>query len=73
MKLPRITSDKLVKIVEKYGFTLARQSGSHKIYKNAKGTRITIPCHSGKTIHPKIIKQIIKDLETTPEEFAKSP
>jgi predicted RNA binding protein YcfA (HicA-like mRNA interferase family) len=52
--------------VEKLGFTLARQSGSHKIYKNAAGIRITIPYRKGKTLHPKIIKCIMKDAEITP-------
>ncbi len=31
-KLPRITADKLIPILEKKGFTLVRQSGSHKIW-----------------------------------------
>ncbi|MFZ8829577.1 MAG: type II toxin-antitoxin system HicA family toxin [Armatimonadota bacterium] len=35
------------------GFYLARQSGSHKIYKNQEGKRVTVPYHAGKIIHPK--------------------
>ena len=62
-KLPRLNADQAIKLVEKLGFALARQSGSHKIYKNIKGVRLTIPCHKGKVIHPKIIKSIIKDAE----------
>ena len=37
-KLPRITARQIIKVLEKSGFTLARQSGSHKIYKNSFGT-----------------------------------
>ena len=62
-KLPRLNADQAIKLVEKLGFALARQSGSHKIYKNIKGVRLTIPCHKGKVLHPKIIKSIIKDAE----------
>lgn len=62
-KLPRLKPDEVIRIVEKLGFYLARQSGSHKIYKNAKGIRITIPYHKGKILHPKIIKSILKDIE----------
>jgi predicted RNA binding protein YcfA (HicA-like mRNA interferase family) len=62
-KLPRLTPEQAIKIVEKLGFTLVRQSGSHKIYKNSKGIRITIPCHKGKILHPKIVKSIVKDAE----------
>lgn len=37
-KLPRITASDVIKVLEKAGFFLARQSGSHKIYKNKEGT-----------------------------------
>ncbi len=33
-RLPRITADRIIKVLEKKGFFLSRQSGSHKIYKN---------------------------------------
>jgi len=36
-KLPRITARDIIAVLERAGFTLARQSGSHKIYKNAAG------------------------------------
>ena len=71
MKLPRLTADKVIKIIEKKGFVLARQSGSHMIYRNSEGVRITILFHSGKIIHPKIIKSIIKDAKISEEELGK--
>lgn len=46
-----------------------RQSGSHKIYRNENGVRITVPFHSGKTLHPKIIKNIITCAELTEEDL----
>jgi predicted RNA binding protein YcfA (HicA-like mRNA interferase family) len=68
-KLPRVTADEATRALERAGFFLARQSGSHKIFKNEEGTRITIPYHSGKTLHPKILKSILKDADLTAEEF----
>ncbi len=65
-KLPRLNADQAIKFVEKLGFILVRQSGSHKIYKNAKGIRITIPYHKGKILHPKILKCILRDAEINP-------
>ncbi len=45
------------------GFVLARSKGSHRIY--LKGLhRIVVPFHVGRTLHPKIIKQIVKAIET---------
>ena len=60
-KIPRITANQIMKVVEKLGFCLSRQSGSHKIFINQDGVRITIPVHSGKILHPKIVKSIMID------------
>ena len=59
--LPKITAKEIIIILEKLGFYLARQSGSHKIYKNTEGKRATVPFHAGKILHPKVLKSIMKD------------
>jgi len=69
MKLPRLTAKEAIKLIEKNGFVLVRQSGGHRIYRNEKGIRITVPFHSGKILHPKIIKSIIRDAELTEEDL----
>lgn len=61
--LPRLTAREVVVVLEKFGFVLVRQSGSHKIYKNASGKRATIPFHGNKILHPKVLKSILKDAE----------
>ncbi len=68
-RIPRITARKAIKVLEKMGFVLVRQSGSHKIYKSKDGKRITIPYHSGKILHPKIVKRILEDTDLTIERF----
>lgn len=68
-KLPRVSAADAVRVLEKAGFYLVRQSGSHKIFKNAEGKRATIPFHSGKELHPKILKSILRDADLTVEEF----
>ncbi|MCL7411152.1 MAG: type II toxin-antitoxin system HicA family toxin [Methanosarcinaceae archaeon] len=70
-KLPRVDAKHLIKVVEKLGFELVRQSGSHIIYKNAKGQRLTIPYHTGKILHPKIVRSALKDMNIDIEEFKK--
>ena len=70
-KLPRVTAAQVVKVIEKHGFSLVRQSGSHKIYKNTEGKRVTVPYHAGKIIHPKVLKSILRDAGLTIEEFKK--
>jgi len=51
-KLPRVTAREIVAALERAGFSLTRQSGSHMIYKSASGKRVTVPFHAQKTLHP---------------------
>jgi predicted RNA binding protein YcfA (HicA-like mRNA interferase family) len=48
VRLARITAEEVIKVLERAGFSLVRQSGSHKIYKNAKGKRVAVPYHAGR-------------------------
>jgi predicted RNA binding protein YcfA (HicA-like mRNA interferase family) len=70
-KLPRLTAREIIAVLEKAGFSLARQSGSHMIYKNAAGKRVTVPFHAAKTLHPKILKSILRDADLSPEGLQK--
>jgi len=61
-KLPRLTPQEAESMLLKDGYEFIRSKGSHRIY--LKGTRrMVIPFHTSKTLHPKIVKQIIKALE----------
>ena len=62
-KLPRITAGDIIRVLKKQNFFLSRQSGSHKIYKNAQCKRVTVPYHAGKILHPKILRYILKDTD----------
>ena len=68
-KLPRLTARQIVAVLEKAGFFLARQSGSHMIYKNATGKRVTVPFHASKILHPKILKSILRDADLSVEKL----
>jgi len=61
-KLPRLTSKEAEKLLLDAGFVIDRQKGSHRIYvKNS--CRMVIPHHSGKILHPKIVKELFKILK----------
>lgn len=68
-KLPRVTAAEAIRALERGGFTLSRQSGSHKIYKNAAGRRVTVPYHAGTILHPKVLRSILRDADLTPDQF----
>ncbi|MDG6225981.1 MAG: type II toxin-antitoxin system HicA family toxin [Candidatus Thermoplasmatota archaeon] len=59
----------MLHILKKKGFIVVRQSGSHMIMRNDEGIRITLPCHSGKILHPKIVKRIMEDAELSEEDL----
>ena len=68
-RFPRITASEAIKALEKAGFVLVRQSGSHKIFRNKDGQRVTVPYHSGMDLHPMISKSVLKDANLTLDEF----
>jgi predicted RNA binding protein YcfA (HicA-like mRNA interferase family) len=61
-KDPRITAIEAEKMLLEKGFNLIRTKGSHRIYIK-DDRRIVIPFHSGKILHPKIVKQVLKAIE----------
>jgi predicted RNA binding protein YcfA (HicA-like mRNA interferase family) len=68
-KLPRLTAREIISVLEKVGFSLTRQSGSHMIFKNVAGKRATVPFHSAKTLHPKVLKSILRDADLSTEDL----
>ena len=68
-KLPRLTARQIVAVLDKAGFFLARQSGSHMIYKDSAGKRVTVPFHASKILHPKVLKSILRDAEISVERL----
>jgi predicted RNA binding protein YcfA (HicA-like mRNA interferase family) len=68
-KLPRLTAKEIISVLAKHGFVFTRQSGSHKIYKNSKNKHVTVPFHSEKILHPKILKNILTDADISAEEL----
>jgi predicted RNA binding protein YcfA (HicA-like mRNA interferase family) len=68
-KLPSISAKDLITILEKYGYEIVRQKGSHIRMKNyKKGCKpITIPNH--KEIGIGLIRKIIRNTNLSLEEF----
>jgi predicted RNA binding protein YcfA (HicA-like mRNA interferase family) len=69
MRLPRLTAKEIIAVLLKVGFVLSRQSGSHQIYKNKNGKRVTVPFHGNKILHPKVLKSILRDADLDEEKL----
>jgi predicted RNA binding protein YcfA (HicA-like mRNA interferase family) len=70
-KLPVLKAKELVRVLNKIGFYKHHQVGSHAQFKHPDGRRTTIPIHFGKDIPRGTLKEILNDIEISPEEFIK--
>ena len=62
-KLPRMTAPELEARLLQAGFTQMRSKGSHRIYQRDPN-RVVGAFHAGQTLHPKIVKQAFRFLES---------
>lgn len=68
-KLPALKSKKVIKVLEKAGFSFVRQKGSHRIYIK-ENVGVTIPFHN-KDLKKGTLRHIIKQAGLTIKEFLK--
>lgn len=74
MKLPVISGKEAAKALQKAGFEVARQKGSHlHLIKqvDSRTLHVTVPIHGNKDLNPFVLRSIIRQAEYSPEEFAK--
>ena len=70
-KIHPLDSQKLIKILEKFGFRVVRQKGSHVIRMNEKKTRIVVPVHPGRKVKPGLVRAIMREAGISRDEFFK--
>ena len=65
-KLPAFTSKEVTRLLEKSGFVLASQKGSHAKYRHIDGRTTIVPVHVGEEIGPGLLLQILNDAGIDP-------
>ena len=71
-RLPRVTAAELLRALRRDGWVEARQSGSYvQLTHPAKPGRVTVPRHTGKTIHPTILQSILQQAGLSADELPK--
>jgi predicted RNA binding protein YcfA (HicA-like mRNA interferase family) len=68
-KLPVLKPKDVCRILEKLGFVLVRQRGSHLQYRHEDGRGTTVPNHPGRDISPVLLRQIARDINIPVDEF----
>jgi predicted RNA binding protein YcfA (HicA-like mRNA interferase family) len=71
-KLPLLSANEIIKILQKMGFEKIRQEGSHVFLKHSDGRTTVIPNHPGEDMDRGLLNKILKkDLGIEREEFMK--
>jgi predicted RNA binding protein YcfA (HicA-like mRNA interferase family) len=68
-RLPVLKASELVCVLEKAGFQVVRQKGSHVRMKHPDGRVVTVPIHSGQDIGRGLLRKVLRDAELTRDEF----
>lgn len=68
-RLPVLKPREVIRALERLGFVEVRQRGAHRQFRHPDGRGTTVPFHAGRDIAPPLLRQIIKDIRVTLEEF----
>ena len=68
-RLPTVTAAQLIRALERTGFEVLRQTGSHVRMRHPDGRVVTVPVHSGRDIGRGLLRKILRDAELTREAF----
>ncbi len=71
-KLPILKTRELINVLNKLGFYLHHQVGSHAQFKHLDGRRTTISLHPGKDIPKGTLKAILRDIEIPIEKLVQA-
>ena len=70
-RLPCLTGSEVAHALQKAGFEIVRQRGSHAYMRHADGRATVMPVHKGQDLGPGILSKILRDVELSRQEFRK--
>ena len=70
-KLVLISGKEFCKILEKIGFEKVYGRGSHMRFKHSDGRRTVIPVHGNENLGRGLLREILKQIEISKEEYNK--
>ncbi|MBI5788440.1 MAG: type II toxin-antitoxin system HicA family toxin [Candidatus Schekmanbacteria bacterium] len=68
-RLQIIDAKKMEKLLFLLGFVKVRQKGSHVFYRHPDGRTTTVPYHKGRVLALPLIREILREIEITVEEY----
>jgi len=68
-KLLLSTAGQMEAILFNIGFQKIRQRGSHIFYRHPDGRTTTVPHHANRQLARPLIREILREIEITPDEY----
>ncbi len=68
-RLPLVDAKTMEQLLLRLGFEKVRQKGSHVFYRHNDGRTTTIPHHPGRNLARPLIREILREIELSPEQF----
>jgi predicted RNA binding protein YcfA (HicA-like mRNA interferase family) len=69
--LPTVPGAKVVKALERAGFTVARVNGSHHVMRHSDGRTVVVPVHAGQDMPKGTLRNILSIVGMTADELRK--
>lgn len=70
-RLPMLSNTRLLRILQKIGFQVEHQRGSHAFVRHPDGRTTVVPIHRGEDIGRGLLRKILRDIQMEPSEFTK--
>ena len=68
-RLPILKAKDLIRVLNKFEFKEMRQRGSHLFFQHSDGRTTIVPIHSGEDIGRGLLRQILREIDVSPDEF----
>ncbi len=70
-KLPAIDAAAIARVLFRLGFSAVRQKGSHVFYRHPDGRTTTLPHHKGRDLARPLLREILREIDLSPDELQK--
>ncbi|MDH7512875.1 MAG: type II toxin-antitoxin system HicA family toxin [Clostridiales bacterium] len=68
-RLPVLSGEELIEILQRAGFRVVRQRGSHAFLKHDNRRVTVVPVHKGQDLDRGLLRKILRDINLSTDEF----
>ncbi len=68
-RLLQVSPQQMCQVLERLGFELVCQKGSHRFYRHPDGRATVVPFHPGEDLGRGLVRKMLRDIEISRDEF----